>query len=1050
MPSSLLRYRALYTRHVRQKHKVYHDAILEVDTGSGVLTMTDEAGRRLGGAAVRPDAPGGACPSWPPPGDAEGLTWFDGFLVSLDGLEGDGGGCGAALPVPVPVPRPALAARPPQPPPQKPSFVPRPRTDEEIMGVLLGKVPALPLPPVPAKRVRREGGGGAEPAPPPHPAPAAAPPPPPPPPPFASAGARWAAPRSGGAAGGTWGLVTTSAAAMPTAAAPQRGPSPSRPGRCDLAFPPSAVAALPPRRHAAIADTFPGPGPYLAALREAVVEDLNLRVAAVAARFHAARARVASGAGATAPAAPPPIAAVARACKAAGLYFYPDSTLQVCGSEEGEKRGAWKGGRGGGRGGRPAAAASPDHQGGTPRRTGRSLFLTLSGAPLPPSSACHKDDLWVLSTDPGLVVETRPGTDRLAAPWVALARAAWHGPNKEGRLEVAWCSATPPPTLRCVQAVAALHVGEAASELAALASFDGPGAADGDGLICVLAAAGGGGGREAVPAPPGPAVALATAAAASARLNPDQARVLTTVASWADARDAAAAAGAPPPPPRVCVVHGPFGSGKSATLTALVRFLAGLSVDGGLGARVLIAAHTNAAVDRIMVKMVEAPSPGEGSGGAEEGATAATAAPDLIRVGPLRRMDRALLPWSLHAPGATGADAAVELNSLLQAATCPSEAAALREELARVKAGAVTRRRKRLGSAAVVGATCASAAGLGGGGDGEPAAGAPARPAFAPFQVAVLDEASQVTEPLAVMALLATRCTLGIVVAGDPCQLPPVVPGGPAAVTPRPDGASGGHQAAAGAAAPPPPHLHGLGRSLLARLLAGGKQPPLLLGIQYRCHPAISGLANRLFYGGRLADGVSGADRPALLPGLPPLTCLDVAGGITQYDAYRSAFNAVEARAVARAVAALITTHGLDPARIGVIVPFRAHARAVVAALAAADAAAGAGVEVVGDADEGGAPPPPPPPLPPRAASVFVATVDAAQGLEWDIVFLSVGVRGGGGGFAGDAHRLCVAFTRARHHLILAGAVRDLAGMPAFRDVVAEARKVEGGVMRAR
>ena len=46
-------------------------------------------------------------------------------------------------------------------------------------------------------------------------------------------------------------------------------------------------------------------------------------------------------------------------------------------------------------------------------------------------------------------------------------------------------------------------------------------------------------------------------------------------------------------------------------------------------------------------------------------------------------------------------------------------------------------------------------------------------------------------------------------------------------------------------------------------------------------------------------------------------------------------------------------------------------------------------------------------------------------------------------------HRLCVAFTRARHHLILAGAVRDLAGMPAFRDVVAEARKVEGGVMRA-
>jgi superfamily I DNA and/or RNA helicase len=79
--------------------------------------------------------------------------------------------------------------------------------------------------------------------------------------------------------------------------------------------------------------------------------------------------------------------------------------------------------------------------------------------------------------------------------------------------------------------------------------------------------------------------------------------------------------------------------------------------------------------------------------------------------------------------------------------------------------------------------------------------------------------------------------------------------------------------------------------------------------------------------------------------------------------------------------------------------------------------------------------------------------VDAAQGLEWDVVFLSgfglgSGGGGGSGGFAGDAHRLCVAFTRARHHLVVAGSVRDLAAMPGLRDLVAEARKVEGGVVR--
>ena len=56
----MLRYRALYTRHVRQKHKVYHDGFLEVDPASGVATLTDEGGGRLGGAAVKPDAPGPA------------------------------------------------------------------------------------------------------------------------------------------------------------------------------------------------------------------------------------------------------------------------------------------------------------------------------------------------------------------------------------------------------------------------------------------------------------------------------------------------------------------------------------------------------------------------------------------------------------------------------------------------------------------------------------------------------------------------------------------------------------------------------------------------------------------------------------------------------------------------------------------------------------------------------------------------------------------------------------------------------------------------------
>ena len=236
---------------------------------------------------------------------------------------------------------------------------------------------------------------------------------------------------------------------------------------------------------------------------------------------------------------------------------------------------------------------------------------------------------------------------------------------------------------------------------------------------------------------------------------------------------------------------------------------------------------------------------------------------------------------------------------------------------------------------------------------------------------------------------------------------------------------------------------------MLSRLLAAGVRPTLL-GTQYRCHPAIGGLASRLFYGGRLAHGVGPADRPPLVPGLPPVACVDVAGGRVQYDGGRSAFNTVEAGAVAAVVTALLTTHGLPPAAVGVIAPFRAHARVVCAALAAADARAemAAGPQGGrGDDDDADAPPPPPPP-PPRAAAVVVATVDAFQGLERDVIILSpAAATASGGGFAGDAARLCVAFTRARHHLVLVGNLRELdGGVPGFRDVVAAARAVSGGV----
>lgn len=66
-----------------------------------------------------------------------------------------------------------------------------------------------------------------------------------------------------------------------------------------------------------------------------------------------------------------------------------------------------------------------------------------------------------------------------------------------------------------------------------------------------------------------------------------------------------------------------------------------------------------------------------------------------------------------------------------------------------------------------------------------------------------------------------------------------------------------------------------------------------------RCHPQISRVPDTLFYNGRLLDGCSSAQRPALAPGLPPVCFLETQGAQQQYQkGSSSASNKAEAQAV--------------------------------------------------------------------------------------------------------------------------------------------------------
>jgi superfamily I DNA and/or RNA helicase len=67
----------------------------------------------------------------------------------------------------------------------------------------------------------------------------------------------------------------------------------------------------------------------------------------------------------------------------------------------------------------------------------------------------------------------------------------------------------------------------------------------------------------------------------------------------------------------------------------------------------------------------------------------------------------------------------------------------------------------------------------------------------------------------------------------------------------------------------------------------------------------------------------------------------------------------------------------------------------------------------------------------------------ALQGSEKDIIILATSISSRSGDFAGEAHRLNVALTRARHHLILTGATSALeAAAPAFQQLIRSCREV--------
>ncbi|USZ67735.1 AAA domain-containing protein [Halorussus salilacus] len=166
------------------------------------------------------------------------------------------------------------------------------------------------------------------------------------------------------------------------------------------------------------------------------------------------------------------------------------------------------------------------------------------------------------------------------------------------------------------------------------------------------------------------------------------------------------------------------------------------------------------------------------------------------------------------------------------------------------------------------------------------------------FDVALIDEASQLTEPNALAAVnLADR----FVLVGDHEQLPPVV---------RTE--------------------NDLATSLFERLIEAHPEAGVMLDRQYRMAQRIQAFSSREFYDGALrpASGEVAAQRLADLPEVAETDLPEeLRGGVSFIDPDGRAegnTNPVEAEFVAEVVGEFLAA-GLDPAEVGVIAPFRAQ-----------------------------------------------------------------------------------------------------------------------------
>ncbi len=257
------------------------------------------------------------------------------------------------------------------------------------------------------------------------------------------------------------------------------------------------------------------------------------------------------------------------------------------------------------------------------------------------------------------------------------------------------------------------------------------------------------------------------------------------------------------------------------------------------------------------------------------------------------------------------------------------------------------------------------------------------------FHTVVIDEAAQAMEPATWIPILKAE---RVVLAGDPCQLPPTVKSMEAAKA-------------------------GLAVTLLEKCVKRQERVQLL-DTQYRMHEIIMGFSNKMFYEGRLKADPSVAQWLLTLADAPDtraLEFIDTAGcGFEEQtnEETRSHYNEEEYHILRQHLDRLLTLSTEEERNIlsiGIISPYREQVVFMQN-------------KVKEDFDHY------------PDAQIEVDTIDSFQGQERDVIYISM-VRSndtGEIGFLKDTRRMNVAMTRARKKLVIIGDSATLAQFPFY------------------